>query len=157
MDTTFNWNGKLIVPHALLLDHDAVRTGFVRAMMAGGPIARAAERVAHLCLPHFEYEEKSVFPVLALLPHMAFGNLRPEMMDAMPLISDFTTRYEALASDHQSILDSIVEMLHTAHKVESREFARFAYNLRVHEWIEDEVIYPAVILIGRHLRERFDN
>jgi hypothetical protein len=152
-----SWNGKLSVPSALLYDHDDVRAGFVRAKLEGGAIALASERVAQLCLPHFEYEEKSVFPVLGLLPYMSPGALRPEMMQVMPLISDFTIKHNALASDHESILAAIVGLLQAAHIRENREIAKFAYKLSVHEWIEDEVIYPTVALIGHYLRDKFES
>ena len=152
-----DWNGKLNVPHALLLDHDEVRIGLVRARLEGGPIAEASERLAQLCLPHFEYEEKSVFPVLALLPHMGPDSLKMEMMGVMPLISEFDARQDAIAKDHQSIQDALLALLRAAHQRENREFARLAYRLRVHEWIEDEVIYPTIALIGHYLRGKFAN
>lgn len=137
------------------LGHDEARADLVRAMMEGGPIARAAKRVAQLCLPHFEREEKSVFPVLALLPDLTHGILRPEMMDVMPLVSDFRARHAALNEHHQSILSAIEALLQIAHREKNSQFAEFAFNLRVHERIEDEVIYPTVILIGDYLREKF--
>ncbi|MBI4293602.1 MAG: hypothetical protein HY661_19170 [Betaproteobacteria bacterium] len=155
MGSMFHWNGKLSVPSAMRLGHDEARADLVKAMMEGGPIAKAAKRVAQLCLPHFEREEKSVFPVLALLPDLTHGILRPEMMDVMPLISDFKARHAALNEHHQSILSAIEAMLDAAHKEKKREYAEFAYNLRIHEKIEDEVIYPTVILIGDYLREKF--
>jgi hypothetical protein len=125
--------------------------------MEGGRIAKAGKRVAELCLPHFEHEETSVFPILALLPHLAPEHLRPEMMDVMPLISAFRAKHDAVNEHHQSILVAIEELRQVAHKEKNREFAEFAYNLRVHESIEDEVIYPTVILIGNYLKEKFAN
>ena len=156
MGPIFTWNGrlKLTVPKALRSGHDEARAELVRATMEGGRIAKAAKRVAELCLPHFEHEEKSVFPVLALLPHLAPNNLRPEMMEVMPLISDFRAKHDAMNDHHQSILSAVEGLLQAAHKEKNREFAEFAYNLRVHETIEDEVIYPTVILIGDYLREK---
>jgi hypothetical protein len=154
MGSILNWNGKLNVPDALRRGHDEARTELVRAAMQGGRIAKAAKRVAQLCLPHFEHEEKSVFPVLALLPYLAPENLRPEMMDVMPLISDFRAKHDALNDHHQSILAEIEELLQAAHKEKNREFAELAYNLRIHERVEDEVIYPAVVLIGGYLQEK---
>jgi hypothetical protein len=151
------WNGKLNVPNALLRGHDEARAALVRATMEGGRIAKAAKRVAELCLPHFEHEEKSVFPVLALLPYLEQGNLRPEMMDVMPLIFDFRAKHDAINDHHQLIVSAIEDLLQAAHKEKNREFAEFAYNLRVHERIEDEVIYPTVILIGRYLQEKLAN
>jgi hypothetical protein len=125
--------------------------------MEGGRIGRAGKRVAQLCLPHFEHEEKTVFPVLALLPYLEQGNLRPEMMDVMPLIFEFRAKHDALHDHHQSIVSAIEELLQAAHKEKNREFAELAYNLRVHERIEDEVIYPTVVLIGNYLQEKLAN
>jgi hypothetical protein len=157
MSSIFNWNGKLTVPNALRRGHDEARAELVRATMEGGRIAKAGKRIAQLCLPHFEHEEKSVFPVLALLPDLERGNVRPEMMDVMPLISDFRAKHDALDDHHQLIVSAIEELLQAAHKEKSREFAEFAYSLRFHEKIEDEVIYPTVILIGKYLQEKLAN
>lgn len=157
MGSIFKWNGELGVPNALLLSHDEARAEFVRTAMEGGRIAKAGKRVAQLCLPHFELEEKGIFPVLALLPHLERGDLRPEMMDIMPLIHDFRAKHDALAGHHQLIASAIEDLLQAAQREKNREFTEFAYNLRVHEMIEDEVIYPTVVLIGKYLQEKLAN
>ena len=114
MSPAFKWSGNLNIPKALLRDHDEARAEIARARMEGGRIAKAAKRVAELCLPHFEEEEKRVFPVLALLPDLKRGNLRPEMMDVLPLISDFKERHEALHEHHRSITSAIEALLEAA-------------------------------------------
>jgi hemerythrin superfamily protein len=157
MGSIINWNGKLNVPKALQRDHDDARAEFVRATTEGGRIAKAGRRVAQLCLPHFEHEEKKVFPVLALLPYLAPENLQPEMMDVMPLISELRAKQDAIADHHQEILAAIDELMLAAHKQNNREFAEFAHNLKNHEDIETELIYPTVLLIGNYLQDRFAN
>ena len=52
---------------------------------------------------------------------------------------------------------AIEDLLQAAHKEKNREFAEFAYTMRVHEKTEDEVIYPTVILIGKYLQEKLAN
>ncbi len=157
MGTVLKWNAKLklTVPKALRCGHDDARAELIRAMMEGGLIGKAAKQVAQLCLPHFADEEKTVFPVLALLPYLEQDKLRPEMMEVMPLIQDFGKKRAVLDDHHQSLLAAIDALLQAAHKEKNREFAEFAYNLRVHEQIEDQVIYPTVTLIGKYLREKF--
>ncbi|MBI2960586.1 MAG: hemerythrin domain-containing protein [Betaproteobacteria bacterium] len=147
---------KIDAPKALLLGHDEVRAELVRAATEYGPVGLAAKRLAQICLPHFEREEKCVFPVLALLPHLARGELRPDMASVLPLVSDFTARYDAIGMQHDSIHAAIDDLLQAAHREKKREFAEFAYNLRVHERIEDEVIFPTVLMIGQYLREKLD-
>lgn len=149
-----SWNGELNVPNVLLRGHDEARTAFVRATMEGGRIAAAARRVAQLCLSHFEHEESSVFPVLALLPDLQQGDLRPEMMEVMPLITAFRAKQAVVDDHHRLIATAIEAMLQAARKEKNREFAQSAYNLRVHERIEDEVIFPTVVLIGKYLQEK---
>jgi len=157
MGQILNWKGKLIAPGALRLGHGEARAQLVRATIASGRVPRAAKRVADLCLPHFEHEEKAVFPILGLLPYLERGELRPEMMDVVPLVADFREKHETLNAHHHLILAAIEELLQAAHREKNREFAEFAYNMRVHERIEDEVIYPSVILIGNYLQEHLGN
>jgi hypothetical protein len=151
------WNGKLRVPKALLHGHDEARAELVRATMEGGRVAKAGKRLAELCLPHFEHEEETVFPVLALLPYVEQGNLRPEMLDVMPLIHKFRAKHDAINDHHQLIVSAIENLLKAAHKEMNREVAEFAHSMRVHERIEDEVIYPTVVLIGKYLQEKLEN
>ena len=155
MGQIFNWQEKLTVPNALRLSHDEARAEFVRATMEGGRIGKAGKHLAQLCLPHFEHEEKNIFPVLPLLSDLAQGNFRPEMSEVMTMISNFRAKHEALEKHHQAIASAIEDLLQAAQREKSREFTEFAFNLRVHEMTEDEVIYPTVLLIGKYLQEKF--
>ena len=152
MNTSIPWIGK--PPKSLQLSHDDARAEIVRATLQGGRIAVAAKRLAEVCLPHFEREENYVFPVLGLLPELMKGLVRPEMKQVLPLISDFNARHDALDSEHRLMHAAIDELLTASHLEKSREVAEFAYNMRVHERIEHEVIYPTVVMIGNYLREK---
>lgn len=79
------------------------------------------------------------------------------MMDVMPLINKFREKHDALNDHHQLIVSAIENLMPAAHKQKNREVAASAYNLRVHERIEDEVICPTVVLIGKYLQEKFAN
>ncbi len=73
------------------------------------------------------------------------------------MISEFSARHDILDAQHQSIQSGIDELLQACHREKNREFAELAYNMRAHEKIEDEVIYPTVMLIGSYLRDRLAN
>jgi hypothetical protein len=154
MLSTLQWDGKLSIPNALRLAHDGVSAELVRATMASGPIGKEAKLLAQLCLPHFEWEERTIFPVLGLLPDLARGNLHPEMVKVLPLIAEFSARKDELDTQHRLILSAIEAFLRTALREKDREFTEFAYNLRVHELIEDELIFPMVIVIGEYVRDQ---
>lgn len=154
MDSKFQAQGISRIPQSLRLGHDEVRAELVRATSMPGRIGEAAGRVAGLCLPHFAREEETVFPAFALLHDLAAGTVRPEMAGVLPRISAFSTWHDSLIDEHQSIAAAVHTLLLAAHKENNREIAEFAYCLRVHERLEDEVIYPTVLLIGKFVQER---
>jgi hypothetical protein len=150
------WDGTWNIPAALRFSHDEMRAGLVKATNEPGRIGDAAVTVARLCLPHFEQEEKAVFPVLSLLYDLAFRDVRHEMAAVLPLVSTFSEKHEALDRQHEAIGTAIEALLHAAHREGNREIAEIAYGLKVHEKVEDEVIYPAVMLVGKYVREKLD-
>ena len=154
MGSTIPWKRSIPSPTSLRLSHDDVRAELVRATLEGGQIAAAAKRLASLCLPHFDVEEKFTCPALGLLPDLIKGMVRPEMVAVLPLICDFSAKHAALDHQHESIQCAIDALLVAAHEEKNRDVAAFAHNMRVHEKIEEEVIYPTVIMIGNYVRER---
>jgi hypothetical protein len=147
-------NRSVATPKSLRLSHDQARAEFVRATTEGGRVGIAAKRLADICLPHFEGEERSAFPVLGLLPEITHGSVRPAMLEVLPLIAEFKARREVLEKHHELIQCAIDKLLQACHREKNWEVAEFAYGIRAHEKLEDEVIYPTVILIGTYLRER---
>jgi hypothetical protein len=154
MNSKFQSQGMFRIPDALKFGHDDVRAELVRATSMPGRIGDAAERVAGLCLPHFAREEEMMFPVFGLLRELASGEVRPEMAEVLPLVSAFSAWHDALDAQHQAIAAAVHAMLLAAHKEDNREVAEFAYCLRIHERLEDEVIYPMVPLIGKYVQEK---
>jgi len=150
MRAVFRLKGQSDIPEALMLDHDEARAVLACATAEPGPIGKAAMRVSRLCLPHFEQEERIVFPVFGLLQDLAVDDVRPEMADVLPLIYEYHVGRARRA--HRSIDAAIEELLQTARAEECPQFAEFARKLQIHERVEDEVVYPVVTLIGRYLR-----
>ena len=154
MYSKFEWQGIFRIPEALKLGHDEVRAELVRATSMPGRIGDAAGRVASLCLPHMEREEETVFPVFGLLRDLSSGKVRPEMADVLPMVSTFSAWRDTLGDEHYSIAPAIHGLLLAAHKEGNREIVEFTYCLRMHEKLEDQVIFPTVLLIGHYVQER---
>jgi hypothetical protein len=154
MVSIFRRHAKFDIPNALRRSHDDARINLARAAAESGPITPAANRLARLCLPHFRWEERTLFPALGLLPELARGHVRPEMQKVLPMIAEFSARQDTLNKRHRSIVQAIDAFAQAAQRDGNRGFAEFAYNMKVHEWIEDEVVFPIVIVIGKYLRER---
>ena len=154
MNSGIHAYGNLNIPHALRLAHNEARYGLVHATRQRGAFVEAVNSLSRLCLPHFEWEEKTVFPILGLMPELKRGIVRPEMAEVLPIIADFSARQDTADDHHQMILSAIIALLQAVDPAKNKEVAEFAYNLRVHEKIEDDVVYPTVLLIGEYLREK---
>jgi hemerythrin superfamily protein len=154
MHSKFDWHGNFRIPEALKRGHDEARAELVRASTMHGQIGEEAGRVASFCLPHFEREEETVFPVFGLLRELAAGNVRPEMADVLPMISAFSEWRDSLGNDHLSVAPAIRRLLLAGYKEGNREIVEFTYCLRMHERLEEEVIFPTVLLIGNYVRAR---
>ncbi|MDB5811723.1 MAG: hypothetical protein JWN94_3845 [Betaproteobacteria bacterium] len=123
-------------------------------MVEGGPVMIVARRLAQLCLPHFEWEEKTVYPVLALLPDIVLGKLQPQFAKVMPLLEEFNMRQAEMDSEHLLILSAIDLLSRVAFRMKNADCADLASRLTIHETVEEKVIFPMVAMIGDHLRER---
>ena len=142
------------IPEALRLGHDEVRAELVRATSLPGKIGDAASLVADLCLPHFEREEQHVYPVFGMLREFASGEVRSQWASVLPLVADFKRWQDSLDDQHQSIAPALHDLLLAAYKEDNREMVEFTYNLRMHERLEDQVLFPTVLLIGRYVEQR---
>ncbi|MBI4292401.1 MAG: hypothetical protein HY661_13070 [Betaproteobacteria bacterium] len=145
--------GKLDIPEALTLDHEKISAELLRASKEPGAIGKAAKRVTELCLPHFAKEEKNVFHAFGVLHDLMAERVRPDMAAVMPLVAQFSAQHYALNDHHQSIKAALDELLQEARKEENQEISQLVYTLRNHERIEDELMYPTVLLIDGSFRQ----
>jgi hypothetical protein len=158
MDDTLSLEqGNFLLPKALRLAHDNLRAQLVMMIIGGGPIMVAAKRLAELCLPHFEWEEKNILPLLTLLPDLLLGKLRPEMARVMPLLEEFNMRQAEFDSDHVLILSAIELLGRVAVRMQNADCIELARTMRIHESVEEKVVFPMVMSIGTHLRAIDEN
>ena len=145
--------GKFEIPEALALDYEALRAGLNRAATQPGSIGEAAKRVAQLCRTHFAKEEEHVSYAFGLLHDLESNDVRPNTAAVAPMIAQFSAQHLALRGHHQSIHLAIEELLQEARIADNKEVAELVYNLRDHEKIENEVVYPTMLLINGSVRE----
>ncbi len=137
----------------LAREHEEMRDSLARAMNEPGLVGQAASRVAQLCLPHFDVEERSVFPAFAIMHEVILKNLHPEKVRILPLLEQFNRAHDFLAQQHKAMVAAIEALSEAAREGRNEEIAEFARRLRDHERLESEVLYPTVRMIGRFLDE----
>ncbi len=122
-------------------DHEDIRGDLANIMRRRGPVGEAAKRLADLCLPHFEVEEKLVFPVLRRLHGLVSREeLRPDLAaDLQEQIADLTRQHKYFSGQHASISSAVENLLAAAYKDGERQAAELAYIIRNHEGFEDNL------------------
>jgi hypothetical protein len=155
MASTFALGKQRDLAEMLRHDHEEIRAALARATTGPKPIAGAARRLAELCVPHFELEEKLVFPILARLHVLTLGeDLYPELADVQDQIAELCHQHKQFGAGHHSIDSEVETLLQAGHKRGSRETAELGRIIRNHERFEDHLdlaAYELSILAKRRV------
>jgi hypothetical protein len=143
------------VPPALKSAHDELHAELKRATDSGGRIGAAASAVARLMHPHFISEEELALPPLGLLSELSKGKLGAEVADVLKLTDNLEHELPRMLAEHKEIVATLQRLVEAANIEGKPDIAAFAAKLMAHARAEEEVSYPAAILIGRYLRSAF--
>jgi hypothetical protein len=143
------------IPEPIKAEHDELHEELRQAIGAGGRTAEAARAVAALLHPHFVKEEAYALPPLGLLTRLARGEAAfdpAEAEAALAMADRLKLELPGMLAEHQAIVSALDTMAQAAEAEGHAEHARFARKLVQHARTEEEVLYPATLLLGEHLR-----
>lgn len=147
---------KLKIPKPLQLEHEELHAELVKALKIKGGIGEAARAVAEKLHPHFEKEEEYALPPLGLLSFLANGEILPEMKDALAMTDKLKSDLPQMLKEHKAIVAELKKLVAAAKKEKKMEYVYFAEKLILHAKTEEEVLYPASILIGEYLKMKLN-
>jgi hemerythrin-like domain-containing protein len=143
---------KFEVPTALQQEHEALHDELRGATQAGGEVGDAAKALARLMHPHFLKEDQIALPPRGLLARLARGD-RDAAMDAVLALTDrLEAELPAMLDEHRAIVGALARLRAAAERAARDDIVAFARRLEQHARIEEEVMYPAARLVGRHVR-----
>jgi len=140
------------IPEPLRAEHAELHTELVGATKAGGRVAEAAKEVARRLHPHFVREEEFALPPLCLLAPLARGTLIPGMADVLALTDRLEAELPGMLGEHKGIIAALGDLVAAAKAENMPEYTAFAEKLMLHARTEEEVLYPAAILVGRYVK-----
>ena len=145
---------KVQIPTSIRTEHQEIHASLVAATQVAGPVGVAARALAEVLHPHFVREEQVALPPLALLAPLARGEM-PEGAAAAAAMSDtLKAELPAMLEEHKRIRAAVVELGKVAKAAGAEEYERLAAQLAQHALTEEEVLYPAAILVGDLVRAR---
>lgn len=143
---------KAELPQVMTMEHEAIHGELARATRAGGKTEQAAREVSQVLLPHIFREEEFAIPALLLLPRLARGEVTPDMANVLSRTETLKAELPRMFQEHQVIVAALQKLLRAATVEKHTGYARFAQKLILHAQTEEEVLYPASILVGEYLK-----
>ena len=144
----------LPVPSSLKAEHAEIQAELAAAMRSGGRTERAAKDVAQLLNAHFVKEEEFAFPILALLPRLTREEKTPERDEIIRRSERFKVELPQMLQEHKAIVAGLTKLLEAARKENKPEQVHLVEKLKLHAQTEEELLYPAALMIGDYLRLR---
>ena len=142
------------LPPVLTMEHEAIREELGRATHAGGKTGEAAWQVTRVLFPHVYREELFAIPPLLLLPRLARGEFTPDMEDILAQTEVMKTELPRMLEEHKAIVSALQKLLQSATAERLIGYARLAQKLILHAQTEEELLYPASILVGEYVKLR---
>lgn len=147
----------LVTPPSLQKEHEDLHSQIAKTRALGGKTSQALERLVEVMHHHFVYEEEKSLPVLALIKDLAL-NPHPPKIDpatakkAIELALYLETHYDDMVAEHEKVNKAAEELAEVALDEDKVAAIEFSDMLKNHAQVEEEVTYPAIILVGKYLR-----
>lgn len=139
-------------PQSLAAEHRELHKILARASKEGGELGHAAEELEKALAPHFKREEEIATPPLGLLPKLARGQATAEMREVLPMTDALERELPQMLREHEVIRAAATRFRAEGAKAGRDEYVRFSDELAAHARQEEEILYPAAVLVGRHVK-----
>ncbi|HHT74590.1 MAG: hemerythrin domain-containing protein [Methanomassiliicoccaceae archaeon] len=141
------------VPSSLRKEHEELLSMLERAMAEPGEVGEAAKAVSEKLMPHFHKEEELALPQLGCLTLSGEGRVEnPERV--VELSERLKEELPIMLEEHVQIAIALESLRAAAESAGKGDHVRFADMLLLHAQMEEEVLYPASLLIGAYIRQR---
>ena len=143
---------KIDMPSSIEAEHAAIHEALVQAVGMAGRVGEAARFLAQVQHEHFTREEEIALPPLALLAPLARGEFDPAMASVLAMTDALRAELPRMLAQHKAIA-AATRKLKAAAQAEGNESAeRLADRILVHYRGEEEILYPAALLVGELVR-----
>jgi hypothetical protein len=142
----------LQTPRSIATEHHELHETLAGAVNEPGALGAAARKLEEVLAPHFRREEEIATPPLSLLSRLAQGEATSDMRAVLSKTDALEQELPQMLREHEAIRQAAGEFGAAAAKAGRDEYVRFAENLAVHALQEEEILYPAAIVVGRYVR-----
>ena len=144
------------IPDFIKIEHEELHEELAKAIAAGGKTGDAAREVEAVLTPHFEKEEAYAMPPLGLLVPLSRGEIAPEMRSVLMMTDRLRADLPEMLKEHEGIHVALQRLAEAAKAENQLDAAAFAEHLAQHAEEEEQILYPAALLVGDYLRVKLE-
>jgi hypothetical protein len=145
---------QIQIPASMQAEHKEIHEALVSATKLEGKVGAAARELAAVLHPHFQREEEIALPPLGLLAPLARGESDPGMRDVLRMTDALRAELPRMLEEHKAISAATIRLRDVARAEHNAAAERLADQLLLHARSEEELFYPAAILVGDLVRSR---
>lgn len=142
------------IPESLRREHREIHDALRRSTRLPGPVGAAARKLAAVLDPHFVREEQIALLPLGLLEPLARGDAPAGMRSILPFTDSLRAELPRMLAEHKAIGAATARLAKAAAAAHNTAVARLADALALHARSEEEIFYPAALLVGDVVRAR---
>jgi hypothetical protein len=146
--------GPIGIPESMRAEHAEIHAQLKSATMAAGGVGAAARELAAVLHPHFVREEQIALPPLGLLAPLARGEYTEAMRAVLPMTDSLRAELPRMLKEHEAIRAATLRLGEVARAAGNDAVAELAEKLALHARGEEEMFYPAAVLVGELVRAR---
>jgi hypothetical protein len=138
-------------PQSIASEHRELHDILARASRESGEIGSRARELEHALAPHFRREEEIATPPLGMLPALTQGPATADMRAVLPMTEALERELPQMLKEHEAIRRSLHNFRQAAEAARRDDYVRFSDGLAAHARQEEEILYPAAVLVGRYV------
>lgn len=144
----------IAIPQSLQAEHHEIHEALTEATRAPGRVGAAAKELAAVLDPHFERENEIALPPLGLLAPLAAGQTPAGLPEALAMTDALRKELPRMLEEHKRIRAATEKLRIAAREAKAPAQEHLAETLAAHARTEEEILYPAAILVGDVIRAR---
>lgn len=140
----------LRVPESLKNAHGALHAGLKQAMREPGHLGEVARRLMEVMDGHMMREEKFALRPLGLLAALGRGETPADLAEAARMVQALKREMPQMVAEHRQIAELLRQLAKDAEAAGKTEYVALAEDMIVHAQMEEDVFYPAAMLVGAY-------
>lgn len=142
------------IPASIREEHQEIHDELDRATKLAGRTGLAARALAALLQPHFVREEQIALPPLSLLGPLARSERVAASAWLLPMTDSLRRELPRMLREHVAIRAATQKLATAAQSEGQIAVVRFTDKLAAHARSEEEILYPAAVVVGDLVRAR---